>query len=56
LAYNAGRFATAAGVMAAGALFTWLGGDYARVGSICASIYALGLVGAWLIREPDAGS
>ncbi|MEZ6148631.1 MAG: hypothetical protein R3C09_00795 [Pirellulaceae bacterium] len=31
LAYNSGRFATAAGVLAAGGLFAYLGGDYARV-------------------------
>jgi len=44
LAYNAGRFVTAAGVLAAGTLFTALGGDYVRVGSVCSLVYALGLV------------
>ena len=44
LAYNSGRFATAAGVLLAGMLFTALGGDYPRVGTICALIYALGIV------------
>lgn len=44
LAYNAGRFATAGGVFAAGMLFTALGGDYPTVGAICALVYALGLV------------
>lgn len=44
LAYNAGRFATAAGVLAAGALFTVLGGDYPRVGAICSMIYGLGII------------
>lgn len=47
LAYNSGRFATAAGVLLAGFLFTSLGGDYARVGAICAFVYALGLVVIW---------
>jgi MFS family permease len=47
LAYNSGRFATAFGVLAAGFLFTALGGDYPRVGTICASIYALGLSVIW---------
>jgi len=47
LAYNSGRFATAFGVLAAGVLFTALGGDYPRVGSICASIYALGIIVIW---------
>ncbi len=53
LAYNSGRFATAFGVLAAGYLFTALGGDYPRVGTICASIYALGLVAIWW--APDTG-
>lgn len=44
LSYNSGRFATAFGVLAAGFLFTALGGDYPKVGTICASIYALGLI------------
>lgn len=47
LAYNSGRFATAFGVLAAGFLFTALGGDYPRVGTICANIYALGLIVIW---------
>ena len=48
LAYNAGRFLTAAGVLAAGTLFTALGGDYARVGSLCSLVYALGIAAIWL--------
>lgn len=44
LAFNSGRFATAAGVLAVGFLFTALGGDYPRVGAICATIYGLGLI------------
>lgn len=43
LAYNSGRFATGAGVLAAGLLFTALGGDYPTVGTLCAAIYALGM-------------
>ena len=43
---------TAGGVLAAGALFTALGGDYPRVGTICAMIYALGIFAIWLVREP----
>lgn len=54
LAFNFGRFATAGGVLAAGALFTALGGDYPKVGTICAMIYALGIFAIWLVREPDA--
>lgn len=47
LAYNSGRFATAVGVLAAGLLFTALGGDYSRVGTICALIYGLGVIVIW---------
>jgi len=44
LAYNAGRFATAAGVLGAGGLFAALGGSYPTVGALCAAIYALGVL------------
>ena len=51
LAYNSGRFATAAGVLLAGFLFTALGGDYPRVGTVCSLIYGLGAVAIWF--APD---
>jgi MFS transporter, SHS family, sialic acid transporter len=51
LAFNSGRFMTAAGVLAVGFLFTSLGGDYPRVGAICAMIYGLGLIAIWF--APD---
>ena len=44
LAYNSGRFATAVGVMIAGSISYWLGGSYPKVGAICATIYALGIL------------
>jgi SHS family sialic acid transporter-like MFS transporter len=47
LAYNSGRFATAGGVLLAGLLFHALGGDYPRVGAICALIYAFGIIAIW---------
>ncbi|MBM3861794.1 MAG: MFS transporter [Verrucomicrobia bacterium] len=47
LAYNSGRFATAVGVMMAGMLFTSLGGNYPKVGALCATIYALGMIAIW---------
>ncbi|MES2692962.1 MAG: MFS transporter [Verrucomicrobiota bacterium] len=47
IAYNSGRFASAAGVLGAGALMAWSGGDYARVGVISGFIYALGMVVIW---------
>ena len=47
VSYNVGRFATAAGVMTAGFLFTALGGSYASVGAAAALIYGLGMVAIW---------
>ena len=47
IAYNCGRFASAACVLGAGALMRWSGGDYARVGVITGLVYALGLVVVW---------
>lgn len=47
IAYNSGRFASAAGVLGAGALMAWSGGDYARVGVISGLIYAAGMVVIW---------
>jgi len=47
LAYNSGRFITAAGVLAAGGLFALLGGNYARVGTICSLVYCLGIFAIW---------
>lgn len=47
LAYNSGRFATAAGVLFSGWLFTTLGGSYPTVGALCSLIYALGILAIW---------
>jgi MFS transporter, SHS family, sialic acid transporter len=44
IAYNSGRFATAIGIFAAGALFTMLDGSYSKVGAIGSAVYALGAV------------
>jgi len=44
IAFNTGRFATAAGVLAAGALFAVMDGSYPRVGATCGLIYLLGVV------------
>ncbi len=38
-----GLFATAGGVLAAGGLFSWFGGDYSAIGAACSLIYALGV-------------
>lgn len=51
IAYNVGRFATAAGVLAAGAVFTMLGGSYPAVGAAAALIYGLGVFAIWLAPE-----
>jgi len=44
IAYNVGRFATALGLLMAGALFAARGGLYAKVGATCGLIYPLGLI------------
>lgn len=44
IAYNGGRFATAVGVLGAGALVAPFGGDYARVGAAAGLVYLLGLI------------
>jgi SHS family sialic acid transporter-like MFS transporter len=51
IAYNVGRFATAAGLFFAGTLVSFFGGDYSRVGAVMALIYALGMVVIWF--APD---
>jgi hypothetical protein len=51
MAYNFGRFGTAVGVLGAGFLFSALGGDYPRVGAVCALVYALGVLGSWLVKD-----
>lgn len=58
ISYNVGRFATAGGVLAAGLVFTALGGSYPAVGTAAAMIYGLGMVAIWwvpdTIRKPLA--
>jgi MFS family permease len=44
IAYNVGRFVTAAGVLVAGGLFVALGGSYPRIGAACGMVYLLGVV------------
>ncbi len=51
ISYNVGRFATAGGVLVAGAIFTALGGSYPAVGAAAASIYGLGIFVIWLAPE-----
>lgn len=47
VSYNFGRFASAAGVLGAGALMQLFGGDYGKVGAICSLVYALGMIVIW---------
>jgi MFS family permease len=47
ISYNVGRFATAAGVLTAGFLFSALGGSYPSVGTAAALIYGLGMLAIW---------
>jgi MFS family permease len=56
LAYNSGRFATAVGVLLAGFLFSALGGDYSRVGALCAVVYVFGLVVIWFAPDTSQAS
>jgi len=51
VAMNTGRFATAAGVLMSGILFSALGGSYPAVGTLAAFIYALGMIVIWF--APD---
>lgn len=53
IAYNSGRFASAAGVLGAGVLMAWSGGDYAKVGLISGLVYGLGMIVIWW--APDTG-
>ena len=56
IAYNVGRFATAFGVLVAGALFAAMGGSYARVGATCGLIYLVGLVVIWWAPDTTKSS
>jgi MFS family permease len=47
VAFNVGRFATAAGVLAAGSLTAWFEGNYAKAGAIAGLIYAAGMIAIW---------
>ncbi|MEY2878083.1 MAG: hypothetical protein RLZZ15_463 [Verrucomicrobiota bacterium] len=51
ISYNVGRFATAAGVLAAGFFFTALGGSYPAVGAAAACIYGFGVFAIWFAPE-----
>jgi SHS family sialic acid transporter-like MFS transporter len=44
LSMNIGRFATAAGVLSSGALFTHFGNHYSAIGAACALVYATGMI------------
>jgi MFS family permease len=56
IAYNVGRFATAVGVFAAGALFAAMGGSYPRVGATCGLVYLLGLIAIWWAPDTSGKS
>lgn len=47
ISYNVGRFATAGGVLAAGAVFGALDGSYPAVGTAAALIYGFGIIAIW---------
>ncbi len=56
ISYNVGRFATAGGVLAAGAVFTALSGSYPAVGAAAACIYGLGVFAIWFAPETSKQS
>lgn len=56
MSYNSGRFATAAGVFFAGALFAALGGSYAKVGAVTGLIYGLGMLVIWFAPDTSKKS
>lgn len=56
ISYNVGRFATAAGVLAAGMLFSALGGSYPKVGALAALIYGLGVIAIWFAPDTSRQS
>jgi hypothetical protein len=56
MSYNVGRFATAAGVLAAGGIFHLLGGSYPAVGSAAACIYAFGILAIWFVPDSVGAS
>jgi MFS family permease len=56
ISYNVGRFATAAGVLAAGGIFHLLGGSYPAVGSAAACIYAFGILAIWFVPDSVGAS
>jgi MFS family permease len=55
IAYNFGRFASAAGVLGAGALMAFYEGDYARVGQTTACVYGLGMLIILLAPDTSKG-
>lgn len=54
ISFNAGRIATAAGVLGTGLLVSLFGGNVARVGEVTAWVYALGLV--LIMFAPDTSA
>jgi len=56
IAYNVGRFVTALGVFAAGALMSLFGGSFRKVGAVLALVYVLGMVVIWWAPETTGNS
>src|SRR4051812_43404673 len=54
VAMNIGRFVTAAGVLLGGKLFGWFGNDYSAVGAAFATVFAAGIVAAFLVPRTMA--
>lgn len=56
ISYNVGRFATAAGVLAAGGIFHAVGGSYVVVGTAAAFIYGFGILAIWFVPDTVGGA
>ena len=56
ISYNVGRFATAAGVLGAGALFTAFDGSYPAVGAAASLIYGVGMIVIWWAPDTTRNS
>jgi MFS family permease len=54
ITYNSGRVLSAAGVLTAGSMMEYFGGDYARVGESMAWIYLVGMVA--ILFAPDTSN
>jgi hypothetical protein len=53
VAFNFGRIFSALALMSSTGLSAWFAGDVGRMGAATSVVYAVGIVAAWWIPEPD---